>query len=507
MPETVPGLWQAAWQLPPVVVGVATASVVLVILATAATWQAAASRLAVIVVLVVMLSGLHRQRQLPASAANGPTLQLVDLVMPAVAVVGEPITAEAIAWQAGSGESSPADRPAMVELLDEAGMVLDRAAAEPTADATAGADTATGQGRLWRAELTWQPAEAGVQQRSARWNGRSAASDAAAPSAELLAVCGVVERPLRVLLIDAAARWETRHLIRLLRGTPAVEATLVVLDSAAVEQLPRSRQAAAAFDVVVLGSFDPRDLPEAAAQALVNAAKEDGLGVLWSLDGRSDLASLAASPLGVLLPCSPAPLPSSLPATRGHRVWPTAAAAGLRWLAPLLQAIEQTQAEVFFPASIAAQRGTAIAPLMLSTAAAPAVAGTPAHQPAMLVDHSPAGRVVALLCETWRFRIAGSSDAVDAFWRSALRFVAEPRLQHRMGAELITSARAADAARRQIRQAVVAAAERTAQRQRQPLWNHPAVLATVIVLSAVSWLLPPRRAALTTAHAEPRGAP
>jgi hypothetical protein len=321
------------------------------------------------------------------------------------------------------------------------------------------------------------------------------------------AVCGVAERPLQVLLIDASARWEIRHLSRLLRGTPGVEVTLILLESAAVEQLPRSRQAAAAFDVVVLGSFDPRDLPEAVALALVEAAEEDGLGVLWSLDGRSDLANLAVSPLGVLLPCTPAASSLPQPATRGHRVWAAAAANGFRWLAPLLQAIQQTQAQVFLPASIAAQRGTAIAPLLLSTAAPPAVAGAAAKQPAMLVDHTPTGRVVALLFETWRYRIAGSSDDVDAFWRSAIRFVAEPRLRQQMGAELTLAVRSADATRREIRQAVVFAAERTAERRLQPVWNHPALLAMVILLAAVSWLLPARHAAIAVVRTQPREAP
>ncbi len=370
MNEPVAFLWQVAWQLDPAVVGATAAVVVLAILAATSTWQAAASRLAVVVMLVVMLGGLHREQpQSPAQAANSRAPQLVDLVMPAVAVAGEPITAEAIAWEAESGKPRRAAGPPMVELVDEAGRLLDRAALEPTVDAPFRADAAAGQGRLWRAELTWQPAEAGVHQCFARHAGQSSDSTTALTSRAVPAVCGVAERPLQVLLIDASARWEIRHLSRLLRGTPGVEVTLILLDSAAVEQLPRSRQAAAAFDVVVLGSFDPRDLPAAVALALVEAAEEDGLGVLWSLDGRSDLANLAASPLGVLLPCTPAASSLPQPATRGHRVWAAAAADGFRWLAPLLQAIQQTQAQVFLPASIAAQRGTAIAPLLLSTAA------------------------------------------------------------------------------------------------------------------------------------------
>ena len=512
MNEPVAFLWQVAWQLDPAVVGATAAVVAVAILAAASTWQAAASRLAVVVMLVVMLSGLHREPpQSPAQAANSRAPQLVDLVMPAVAVAGEPITAEAIAWEADaweaeSGKPRRVAGPPMVELVDETGRLLDRAALEPTVDAPFRADAAAGQGRLWRAELTWQPAEAGVHQCFARHAGQSSDSTTALPSRAVPAVCGVAERPLQVLLIDASARWEIRHLSRLLRGTPGVEVTLILLDSAAVEQLPRSRQAAAAFDLVVLGSFDPRDLPEAVALALVEAAEEDGLGVLWSLDGRSDLANLAASPLGVLLPCTPAASSLPQPATRGHRVWAAASADGLRWLAPLLQAIQRTQAQVFLPASIAAQRGTAIAPLMLSTAT-PAVAGVAAKQPAMLVDHTPTGRVVALLFETWRYRIAGSSDDVDAFWRSAIRFVAEPRLRQRMGAELTRAVRSADATRREIRQAVVFAAERTAERRLQPVWNHPAVLAMVILLAAVSWLLPARHADIAVVRTQPRDAP
>lgn len=503
--------WQVAWPLSPAVVGIAAATAMGAILLTARGWRPAAARVGIVVLLVVMHSGLHRvapQGQQASAASNEQTPpHLVDCVVPAVAWMGESLDVQAVAWVATAGQQPPAALQ-VVELIDSQGEVISTASLEP------GSRTATppaSGGQLWRARLPWQPREAGVQQLAIRWADLRPTSPAAAVSfpawnSAISAVCGVAAGPLRVLLIDSVARWETRHLKRLLSSTEGIEATHVMLEADASGSLPRSRQAAAEYDAVVLGSFDPRDLPEATVEAIVEAAREDGLGVVWSLDARSDLASLAASPLGAVLPCGPAALPQLLPATTGRRVLATPAAAGFPWLDPLLKAIEQTQAEVFLPAAITLREPTAISPLRL-TAVAPSAANPATTEPALLVDHTGMGRVVVSLCETWRYRGSGCSRLVDTFWRSALRFVAEPRARLRQGAELAAAAANAETQQRERRREWPASQlQPPAGPSRQPLWNHPVLVAMVIGLAAASWLLPGRTATsaeLTAEHTPP----
>jgi len=279
--------WQVAWPLSPAVVGITAAIAVGAILATTTGWRPAAARGGVVVLLVVMCSGLHRVAppSLQASAAgHEPTPpHLVDCVVPAVAWMGESLTVEAVAEVAAPAQQPSADPP-VVELLDSQGEVLSTASLEPGDHS---ANRAVRDGQLWRARLPWQPREAGVQQLAVRWGGlrrpsQAATSSFAARSSAIPAVCGVAAGPLRVLLIDSVARWETRHLQRLLTSSEGIEPTQVVLEADASGALPRSRQAAAEYDAVVLGSFDPRDLPEATVEAIVETGGE-GLAVACDL--------------------------------------------------------------------------------------------------------------------------------------------------------------------------------------------------------------------------------
>lgn len=483
-------LWGLSWQTPSAGVGIVAAVVSLVVVATAATWRVAAARLVAVLLIVLMLSGGTGAPPLPPSSPSARTPiagpRLVDFALPRVARVGESVAIEAVAWLPAMG---PGERqtPLLVELVDERGAVLVDAPLQPASSASDAAH------HTYRASLSWCPKETGIARLTARLVEPETHAAIQGPAASLPAVCGVDADPLQVLLIDGAARWETRHLQQLLEATPAVEVALSRLGHD-TGTLPTTRQAAASFDAVVLGTFDPRDLPSGTAEALAASAAADGLGVIWSLDGRSDLAPLAASPLADLLPCTPQATPPALPATQGFSVSGTPAAAGFRWLQPLLRAAERSQADVYLPALVRARRGSTLAPLVL----APHAASDPHDRsPAVLVDHSASGRVVALLAETWRWRAAGGGPDVDAFWRSAITAVAEPRRWQRMGAPLAEAARVAEQARQARRSQWETRSLQTDHEQaawRQPVWNHPVLVAMVMLVLATGWLLANRDA-------------
>jgi len=483
-------LWQISWQVHPAAAVLTVAFALLAILTVSSGRWVTIARGAVVALLLVMLSGVqgvsphHSQVAADGDTSRDPVL--IDVVLPSTAWIGESITVTAVARSSASSDSTSAGVHS-VELIDPHGQVL---ASSPLRHV---GKNARDQQQLWTASFSWQPEEPGVCTLAAQLVGQQAGIVGGMASSPLPAVCGVAASPLQVLIIDGPARWETRHLHRLLNSTPGVEAELVLLELGDGGRIPASLSAAAAFDVVVLGAFDPRDLPATAAEAIVAAADQHGLGVLWSLDGRSDLNGLMASPLAELLPCSPQPSLPLLPATSGYLVRSTLAAAGFHWLSPFLRAAEQTQVEIFLPFRTAMPRGTAIAPLVVRPAAANVASQPASEEPAILVDHTATGRIVAVLVETWRYRVAGFSADVDAFWRAVVRFVAEPRAAQRMGRRLAEAAAAAERARQVIRRTgdstgSTADSEHMAAVTRLR-WNHPALILLVIMLALLSWML------------------
>lgn len=475
--------WQFAWQVPPSMAVGTAAVVLLVILVVPSSRRSTLAQLAVVSLLLAMLSGVSQVPPMISSDAAKPEPRLVDLVLPASAWRDDTIAVQAVAWGSPPPTSEGTPWPS-VELFDGRGQLIE------SLPLTAAGESPGGQ-HLWTATFSWRPTEPGVHTLSAQLAGPPPRDDTPPPA--MPAVCGVADSPLRVLILDGLPRWETRHLQQLLKATPGIETELVLLESDATAQLPLSRSAAAEFDAVVLGSFDARDLPPAAAEAILMAAEQDGLGIVWCLDGRCDLAGLAASQLGALLPCSGDPMPLPLPATSGHQISAAPAADGFPWLTPLLRAVEETRATVFLPAQTVGHRGTAIAPLVLAPALPSADSPQPAvGRPALLIDHTATGRIVTMLMETWRFRIAGSSEDVDAFWQAAIRFAAEPRATQRLGRPLAEAAMAAARQRQAILQPLSATASTAVPQPlppwRQLGWNHPVLLAMVIVLAAVGWM-------------------
>lgn len=494
--------WQFSWLAAEWLCLLVASLVALLVTMVIADRQARVARLMLTGLLLLMLSGLRLtapQRGTPReeSSAGAPVagLQLVDVVMPELALVGDQVSVDVVVH--GGSPPNAASLDATVELVDTDGVVVDRGVLK-AADALSSSplDPLT----HFTATLSWQPMTTGIQRFTARLLANNTPPLAAELPQELPAVCGVLDRSLRVLLIDGGPRWETRHLVRLLQATPGVEVEQVLLEVESAASLPTTQSAAAAFDLVVLGVFDPRDLAASQSAAICTAVEQDGLGVLWMLDGRSDLAALAASPLGQLLPCRPDLTAPPRRLTGGYRVEATPAAAGFRWIAPLLQAIEASQAEVFFPAAVMPRHGTTLMPLVCrqgsDAAAVSSRSGRRSDRPAALVDHTSSGRVLAMLVETWRWRAAGQSNEIDRFWQAATRYVAQPRLRQRVGPTLVQATREAELIRQRQRRSLLATKEPEVSVRPpllgQPGWNHPVLIAMVMLVAVAGWLLADR---------------
>lgn len=473
------GGWQAAWQWQPGVVAVLAALAVATAMLSQSGWRTTLARVSLIGLLVMMLAGMSWSPSVPpldeGSAGTQPRLLGIDL--PAVVWEGDrvPVIVTGLVPAA-----SLADSPTSVELRDVAGSLVARGSLQPIdpfPDRTADALDKTWS--LVRGTLSWQAQGTGRQRLTA-----SFADPAAAGGDTVSARCGVTDAPLRVLIIDTVARWETRHLAAALQRSIGIDVDVAFLGTGVAQNVPETPAACRAFDVIVLGLFDPRDLPAGAAEAIAAAVRDDGLGLVWALDGRSDLATVALSELGDLLPCRPVMEPRVRPAAEPFRVRATPAAAGFPWMTPLQGWVEQPEAAVYLPAVTVACRPTAVAALTLF--------GTTPPPPVLLVDRVGSGRILTSLAETWRWRAAGHAADVDALWQDAVRFVAEPRLRSRFGETRETAADETIAWREDSkplaplgrRNDVASSAPSAGFR-----WNHPLLVVIVVAVAAAGWWL------------------
>ena len=171
---------------------------------------------------------------------------------------------------------------------------IDDAAAEQTVVLDASGDRAGG--RKWRAELVSERADL-VRE-----------NDGRELSVEL------IDRPLRVLYVEGASRWEYRYFKNLLLREKDVESSIMLLSAdrdfaqegnMPIARLPRTKEEFAKYDLFVIGDvpsgfFSPDQLAVMRAEV-----SERGAGLLWIAGERSTPASWESTPLADLFPFRP----------------------------------------------------------------------------------------------------------------------------------------------------------------------------------------------------------
>jgi len=171
---------------------------------------------------------------------------------------------------------------------------MDDAATEQTIVLDAAGDRAGG--RKWRAELVTERADL-VRENDAR--------DFAVE---------LIDRPLRVLYVEGASRWEYRYFKNLLMREKDVESSIMLLSAdrdfaqegnMPIARLPRTKEEFAKYDLFVIGDvpsgfFSPDQLAVMRAEV-----SERGAGLLWIAGERSTPASWESTPLADLFPFRP----------------------------------------------------------------------------------------------------------------------------------------------------------------------------------------------------------
>jgi hypothetical protein len=258
-----------------------------------------------------------------------------------------------------------------------------------------------------------------------------------------LATCplAVTDAPIRVLLIEAAPRFEHRFLSRLLARDAAFAVETCLLDPrpagvVATAALPRSTAEWNRYDVVVLGDVAADAATDSAAaradawRSLREAAAADGIGIAWIPGSRwwtdpdPGLAWLPAVPGGMASSSAPC------------RLRPVSAGRADAWLPSTAGRLAAASGgdDAFEPEIFRGLRAAALRPTARIIASCLPVDGPrpePATAAAIVVDRIGAATILGHLCETWRWQ-RDDPQAYAAYWRRNLLRLAGPHQLDRL---------------------------------------------------------------------------
>ena len=253
----------------------------------------------------------------------------------------------------------------------------------------------------------------------------------------------IVDRPLRVLYLDGAPRWEQRYLRNLFIREASIESSNLMLaptrrylqeGDVEIATLPSSPGEWADYDLVVLGDLDPGVLTPAQLDQLRLFVAEEGGGLIW-IGGESHTpADWWSTPLAALLPfqrpraaLAPIGEPVQVHATNeAERLGVLRLLGGDRAGWPE----EFTDPRVGWSALHWAQLidRQALKPSTAVLASAAPIGSDPLW-PLVMTMRYGAGRVVYVATdEIWRWRYGRGEVLYERFWIQLARLLARERL-------------------------------------------------------------------------------
>jgi hypothetical protein len=394
------------------------------------------------------------------SATPTPDVALAQVQAPGAAFVGDIVPVQVMVELLGSQEiASPLLPRGRVELLDEAGAVLDSVqldgsaaesllgssgAGEVAGEPRARATTSGAGNPAYSVTLASRGALAGRQV----WRVRVVAegADLSSENNAQQVVVELAPSTMRVAYFDGYPRWEYRYLKNLLVREVGVASTITLLSAdrrsiqegtVPLESLPANVDDWAKFDVVILGDLRPGLFTPEQLLALRSAVAERGVGLMWIAGAGFTPTAWAGTPLADLVPIV---LSEGLSGNVPLHAGPVLLAPGPGSAALGVMQLGDTPGEAW-PAVLRdaslnwnqlrwAQR---IEPEMLKPAAEVLALAQPVGAgeatPLFLTMRYGAGRVVyAGTDETWRLRYGRGETLTERVWVPLVRLLAKGSL-------------------------------------------------------------------------------
>ena len=282
--------------------------------------------------------------------------------------------------------------------------------------------------RPLQVEMTYEPHTAGRRTFTARV--RPTEEQPGIGKNQAQTAVEIVDRKIRVLLIDAEPRWEFRFIRSVLERDPGVTPTICLLrpgvgpikGTGYLSELPTDKKEFADYDLVFLGDV-PRDLlPDAFLKELADMVRVRG-GALALIAGRRlNYHNLAGTPIEDILPVLITRTPGAGERTVKLELTQEGAAHLLTRLSPDAQENEQIWANLPAMGWSADVAGLARGATVL-LANSNRIAGT-GHQPILAIQYVGAGKALfSGVEETWRWRKSIGDKYHYRFWAQAIRWL------------------------------------------------------------------------------------
>lgn len=258
----------------------------------------------------------------------------------------------------------------------------------------------------------------------------------------------MVDRPIKVLYIEGAARWEYRFLVSMLKREASIDSSILLVEAdrefvqegdSPISRFPLTAEELRPYDVVMIGDVHPRFFAEQQFALIREHVATRGAGLLWIGGERHTPNLYAGTDLELLLPMSaPSAVGRLVPAQgRDVPVEPTQAAEQLNLLRlSLKRGNDQTTTGPEWPSNLPAFRWAqdlgplrpGARPLAHAIGLVDPQTGEPA--PLVVLYRFGGGEVIYVgTDETWRWRRVGGEVYFEQFWIQLIRKLGRTRVQ------------------------------------------------------------------------------
>ena len=282
--------------------------------------------------------------------------------------------------------------------------------------------------RPLQVEMTYEPRTAGRRTFLARV--RPTADQPGLGKNHAETAVDIVDRKIRVLLIDSEPRWEFRFIRSVIERDPGVTPTICLLRPGIgpikgpgyLSELPADKKDFADYDLVILGDV-PRDLmPDAFLKELADMVRVRGGAMALIAGRRLNYRNLVGTPLEEILPVMITRTPAPGARTVKLELTQEGAAHLVTRLSPDAQENDRIWANLpamTWSADVAGLSRGATALLANSNQ----IAGT-GHQPILAIQYVGAGKALfSGVEETWRWRKSIGDKYHYRFWAQAIRWL------------------------------------------------------------------------------------